>query len=233
MLDGARPRAGQQRRGARDAYSWFARSAQRCPGHVALESAGQHVTYAELRDRAERLSAVLVELRPPRVGLPVGPSPEACSGLLAILRAGATGAPLDPGAPASHVRAVLRATRLDALITDREDADTGFGVPEYLAGVGGADPASVPPAPPLPGSDACILFTRVSGERLRGVPISHRDLADSLDQPVEDGERVPAGLDRASSLAAMFRAWARGGTLVAQHPPAPAGTRPGVRTTSA
>ncbi|WP_145736502.1 AMP-binding protein [Saccharopolyspora dendranthemae] len=224
VLDGARPRADQQRRRARDAYSWFARSAQRCPGHIALESAEQRVTYAELRERAERLSAVLVELRPRRVGLLAGPSPEACAGLLAVLRAGATAVPLDPEEPASHVRAILRATRLDALITDRENADTGFGVPEYLAGVDGADPASVPPAPPLPGSDACILFSRVSAERLRGVPVSHRDLADSLDQAVDDGERVPVGLDRATAITAMFRTWARGGTLVVQHPVAPART---------
>lgn len=230
VLDQARPRAHQQpRQEACDGYSRFERAAKRFPGHVLVDSAEQRVTYAELRERAERLSAVLAECRPRRIGLLAGPSPETCAGLLAILRTGATAVPLDPEDPASQARAIIRATRLDALITDRDNADTGFGVPEYLSGVDGADPASVPPASnSLPDSDACILFTRVSAERLRGVPISHRDLAESLDQVVDE-KPVRAAVDRATSITAMFRTWARGGTLVV--PPGPAGT--GVRTTSA
>lgn len=234
-LDQARPRAHQQpRQEAGDGYSRFERAAERFPDHVAVDAAGQRVTYAELRERAERLSAVLVECRPRRVGLLAGPSPETCAGLLAILRTGATAVPLSPEDPASHVRAIIRATRLDALITDRDNADTGFGVPEYLSGVDGADPASAPPASgSLPDSDACILFTRVSAERLRGVPISHRDLAESLDQVVDDGKRLPAAVDRATSITAMFRTWARGETLVVpREPVAPTGTGTEVRTTS-
>ena len=90
----------------RNAYAWFDRSGDafgdRCH---ALEVAGERLTYAELRRRAERLAARLVKEHggnpPRRVGLLTGRTVTAYAGYLAVLRAGATVVPLNPEHPAS------------------------------------------------------------------------------------------------------------------------------------
>ncbi|GAA5185404.1 D-alanine--poly(phosphoribitol) ligase [Rugosimonospora acidiphila] len=213
----------------RNAYDWFARSADACgDGCHALEVAGERLTYAELRGLAERLAARLIAVNggsaPRRVGLLAGRSVVAYAGYLAVLRAGAAVVPLNPEHPASRIRSIVDAAGIDLVLADTAGAGAGLGVPELVADAyqaGGGSVASPRFRDADPDDIAYIIFTSGSTGVPKGVPITHGNLGAYLGQlasryEIGPGSRVSGNFDLTfdGSVHDLFVTWAGGGTLV-------------------
>ncbi|HEV2734584.1 MAG TPA: condensation domain-containing protein, partial [Longimicrobiaceae bacterium] len=97
-----------------------AEQAARTPDAVALEAAGESLTYAGLTARADRLTSDLRALgvgAEARVGICMERSAEMVVSLLAVLRAGAAYVPLDPEYPAERVAHMLADSGATVLLT--------------------------------------------------------------------------------------------------------------------
>lgn len=91
------------------------------PARPALFVEGQLYTYGELGRLAGGMASVLLAPghdRVERVGILASRSPEAMAGILAAVWAGATFVPLNPKYPEDRLLAILKQSRLDALILD-------------------------------------------------------------------------------------------------------------------
>ncbi|HEX9936027.1 MAG TPA: amino acid adenylation domain-containing protein, partial [Longimicrobium sp.] len=91
-------------------HELFERQVERAPGAVAVEFAGEHLTYAELNRRANRLAHHLRSLgvgAEARVAIALERGAELIVAMLAVLKAGGAYVPLDPGYPAERLRFML------------------------------------------------------------------------------------------------------------------------------
>jgi amino acid adenylation domain-containing protein len=100
----------------------FEEQAAKTPGALAVESAGEQLTYAELNERANRLAH---HLRRCGVGpeslvcLCIERSSEMLTGLLAILKAGGAFVPLDPAYPPQRLAFMLKDARPSVVLTEQ------------------------------------------------------------------------------------------------------------------
>ncbi|MFG2285699.1 amino acid adenylation domain-containing protein [Streptomyces sp. NPDC048595] len=180
----------------------FAGQAARTPDAVALSFGEQQLTFAELDRRANQLAHHLA-------GLGVGAesavavlqerSPDLVVATLAILKAGGTYVPLHSGQPIERMRAALRETSAQVLLTDRamrarfalddaphtvvvDDDDTAF-----------RGPGHAPAVPAAPGQLAYIMYTSGSTGTPKAIGITHHDvlsLASDRCWRSGEGERV-------------------------------------------
>jgi amino acid adenylation domain-containing protein len=101
-------------------HQLFEEQAGRTPEATALEFEGGHLTYAELNERANRLANYLrgAGTGPESVvGVLLERSPEAITGLLAVLKAGGAYLPLDPSNPPERLRFMLTDARVEVVLT--------------------------------------------------------------------------------------------------------------------
>lgn len=213
------------------AYGWFARSAAEFDGEPALEVGEERLTYAELRELAERLAARLIAAAgdgpPRRVGLLASRSVTAYAGYLAVLRAGAAVVPLNPEHPAARTAAIAEAAGLDLVLADPSGAGSDLGVPELVVGPeelaaltkGAAGGRDFPEA--APDDLAYIIFTSGSTGVPKGVPVLNRNVSAYLGQVasrygIGPGSRLSQTFELTfdGSVHDLFVAWAGGGTLV-------------------
>ncbi|MFJ3308263.1 amino acid adenylation domain-containing protein [Streptomyces sp. NPDC086549] len=148
-------------------------------GAVAVEHAGDSVTYARLygsaRDVARRLTArgigqgALVAVALPR-GI------DAVTAILGVLLSGAAYCPLDLAAPADRTTQLLRDAAPALVLTTATRASTFAGTP-VLALDRSDSPLGPAPTPPLPQDSAYVIHTSGSTGRPKGVEISHSALA--------------------------------------------------------
>jgi amino acid adenylation domain-containing protein len=113
-----------EHRGPRDVcvQQLFEEQAARTPGALAVESAGEQLTYAELNERANQLAHYLRRcgVGPEvLVGICVKRSNAMLTGLLAILKAGGAFVPLDPSYPAERLAFMLEDARLSVVLTEQ------------------------------------------------------------------------------------------------------------------
>ncbi|WP_225845354.1 amino acid adenylation domain-containing protein [Streptomyces sp. HPF1205] len=214
------------------AYDWFARSAAAYGYDVtALEVGGEHLSYGELRDLAERLAGRLADAAggaPPRtVGLLAGRSVTAYAGYLAILRAGATVVPLNPDHPPARTSAIAASAGLDLVLTDTPGAGADLGVPvlavgpEERAALAGEPVPDLPFGPAGPDDIAYVIFTSGSTGTPKGVPIPHRNISAYIGRlapryDIGPGSRMSQTFELTfdGSVHDLFVAWAGGATLV-------------------
>ncbi|WP_062218182.1 non-ribosomal peptide synthetase [Streptomyces sp. NBRC 109706] len=153
----------------------FDEQATRTPRAVAVRTAGEELTYAELRLRAERLADRLAAAGagPERfvaIRLPRGT--DLVIAVLAVLKAGAAYLPIDPGYPAARAARMLDEVRPVLVLEDAPD-----------------DPARPPAAPRKPrhpahaahqDHPAYAIYTSGSTGRPKGVVVTRRGLTNQL-----------------------------------------------------
>ncbi|NIF18293.1 non-ribosomal peptide synthetase [Pantoea sp. Cy-639] len=169
-------------------HGLFAAQAERTPGALALTFAGQHLSYAELEQRANRLARALRErgVGPQvRVGLALERSPDMVVGLLAILKAGGAYVPLDPEYPIDRLRYMIEDSRLGLLLGQRGLLERLAPLPEGVASWCLEDDAAhlsgYSDAPldnlNLPQHQAYLIYTSGSTGQPKGVVVSHGEIA--------------------------------------------------------
>ncbi|MEV4706154.1 amino acid adenylation domain-containing protein [Actinoplanes sp. NPDC049316] len=151
--------------------------AQRSPGAVAVESAGQCLTYAQLLAEAAAVAGRLGRLG-------VGPGDVAAvavprgvdlvPALLGVQLAGAAYLPLDPTHPAERLNDLLRDSGARALVTADAAGARGLRLETRVHLAELAPYAGPPPGTPAgPGDPAYVIYTSGSTGRPKGVVITH------------------------------------------------------------
>ncbi|MFJ2980802.1 MULTISPECIES: non-ribosomal peptide synthetase [unclassified Pseudomonas] len=169
-------------------HGLFAAQAARTPQAGALTFAGQHLTYAELDQQANRLARALRErgVGPQvRVGLALERSLEMVVGLLAILKAGGAYVPLDPEYPLDRLRYMIEDSRIGLLLSQRALLETLGELPDGVARWSLEDDAAslsaYSDAPldnlNLPQHQAYLIYTSGSTGKPKGVVVSHGEIA--------------------------------------------------------
>ncbi|MDM3888926.1 non-ribosomal peptide synthetase [Pseudomonas sp. BCRC 81390] len=169
-------------------HGLFAAQVARTPHAVALTFAGQHLTYAELDQQANRLARALRErgVGPQvRVGLALERSLHMVVGLLAILKAGGAYVPLDPEYPLDRLRYMIEDSRIGLLLSQRALLQS---LGELPAGVAcwslEDDTASLSAYSDAPLDNrnlaqhqAYLIYTSGSTGKPKGVIVSHGEFA--------------------------------------------------------
>ncbi|MCO8273920.1 amino acid adenylation domain-containing protein [Actinoplanes sp. TRM 88003] len=201
-------------------HQLFERQAARTPEAVAVVDGLTETTYAGLNARANRLAHHLRGLGvgpEVTVGVCVERSTELVVAVLAVLKAGGSYVPLDPGYPADRLRHMLTDTRTPVLITRRAvlaELPAPAALPVLLddeAAWAGADEQN--PAPlGDPDGNAYVIYTSGSTGRPKGVVCTHRGLVNRLEWTQRTYlrltaadvvlQKIPIGFD--PSLAEIF-----------------------------
>ncbi|MGW3690017.1 amino acid adenylation domain-containing protein [Streptomyces sp. NPDC005125] len=158
--------------------------AHRSPDAVAVESAAEQLTYAQLVGQASALAHRLFEAgvrpgEPVAVAMPRGV--DLVAALLGVQLAGAAYVPLDPEHPADRLNFILRDAGARVLLT----ADTA-GVPGLRAATHihldevAAQQGTAPLAPLHPDTAAYVIYTSGSTGQPKGVLVTHRALANFI-----------------------------------------------------
>ncbi|MGW3204267.1 amino acid adenylation domain-containing protein [Streptomyces sp. NPDC001135] len=164
---------------ARPVLSLIADRAARQGGAVAVEHAGDSVTYARLygtaRDVARRLTARGIG-RGDLVAVALPRGTDAVTALLGVLLSGAAYCPLDPTAPADRTAHLLSEAGPALVLTTSLRARTFAGTPVLALDLPDSSPGPAP-EPPSPEDLAYVIHTSGSTGRPKGVEISHGSLA--------------------------------------------------------
>ena len=165
----------------------FEAQAARTPDAPAVIFEGEHLSYADLNRRANRLARHLIALGagPERlVAIAMPRCADMITAVLAVLKSGAAYVPVDPGYPAERIAFMLAETSPVAVLTTAgvaaglpggspllvlDDPATAAG----LAGLGGEDV----PVAAGPRNAAYVIYTSGSTGRPKGVVIEHGSAA--------------------------------------------------------
>lgn len=176
-------------------HSDFVRQAALSPDRIALRDGDKQLTYRALDQRANQLARALRARgvrRGARVGLCLNRSADMVVSLLAVLKAGGTYVPLDPGFPPARLQYYAEDAQLALLVTEsgiaaapldwaddsaqrvlRLDTDTTW-LSESSDGLpaGGEDAG--------PSDPAYIIYTSGSTGKPKGVCVPHRAVVNFL-----------------------------------------------------
>src|SRR6185369_14505575 len=153
-------------------HQLFKRQVAKTPGALAVEFAGEQLTYAELNERANELAHQLRALGvgpEVLVGLCIERSLELVIGMLGVLKAGGAYVPLDPSYPSE---------RIQFMIDDAKPAVV-LGLDEEFSRGGAAaqrDERVVAPVRRCVGNPAYVIYTSGSTGTPKGVVVTHGNL---------------------------------------------------------
>ncbi|WP_084530632.1 non-ribosomal peptide synthetase [Nocardia miyunensis] len=169
----------------------FGERAAACPDEVALEFGDETMTYAQLREQADRLARLLISrgAGPDTVvGLAMRRSLDLVIGMYAIVRAGAAYLPIDPDHPAERNADILEQARPLCVLTAGADS---VELPQAQArlDIRATDLSAISGAPITdadrhtrlrPEHLAYVIFTSGSTGRPKGVGVSHAAIVNRL-----------------------------------------------------
>jgi amino acid adenylation domain-containing protein len=206
----------------------------RTPDAIAVELAGDTMTYRELDERANQLAHHLRALGiglEMRVGLCVERNLDMYVALLGILKAGAAYVPVEPTTPPARMAAIFADAGAVAVVAHDELAERVSPTLPVVAfdSVAIADyPRSRPAVDVGAAHLAYVIFTSGSTGRPKGVEIEHGMVVNevwglSAIQKIVPGDRVLqfATLAFDASVEQIFTTLLRGATLVARGPEIP------------
>ncbi|HLM54814.1 MAG TPA: amino acid adenylation domain-containing protein [Pyrinomonadaceae bacterium] len=167
-------------------HELFEAQAARTPDALALSGGGDHITYAELNARANRLARRLRALGvgpEEMVGLYFERSAEMVVALLAVLKAGGAYVPLDPAYPADRLAFMLEDSGARLLLTGPGLA----GLPpagrtrvirldDERPAIEGHTSGNLPPIATAD-NPAYVIYTSGSTGRPKGVVVTHANVA--------------------------------------------------------
>ncbi|HET7232108.1 MAG TPA: amino acid adenylation domain-containing protein, partial [Longimicrobium sp.] len=197
-------------------HELFEAQVARTPEAVAVVFEGEHLTYAELNRRANRLAHHLAGLGvgpDVPIGLCVEPGVELMVGVLGVLKAGGGYVPLDPSYPEDRLAYMLADGAPAVLLTaaSLRNRFDGVPVPVLCLDADARQWAGRPTANPArgdlrPDHLAYVIYTSGSTGRPKGVRVEHGALAATL---AAAGRAFGFGADdRAPSLASFaFDIW--------------------------
>ena len=154
------------------AHHLFEAQAAKTPGALAVEFAGEQLTYAELNERANQLAYQLRALGvgpEVLVGLCVERSLELVIGMLGILKAGGAYVPLDPSYPRERLQFMIEDSKPVVIVTQDEVLTT-----DYTDQSRGSDPGLIRGFDPR--HPCYIIYTSGSSGLPKGVAITHGSL---------------------------------------------------------
>jgi amino acid adenylation domain-containing protein len=172
----------------------FERWCDATPDAVAVEFAGETLSYREAEERSNRLAACIIELGLPanaRIAVAVQRSIDLPMVLLAVAKAGHAFVPLDPALPAERVRQIVEAGAISAFVTSGAlMAATETGLPVLDLSRDASRIAAAPSArSPRPAAHtdptAYVIFTSGSTGTPKGVEVGHAALANFLGSMAE------------------------------------------------
>jgi len=224
------------------------RSARRLPGKTALVAGKRRLGFTELDVMSDRLAAALVRrgiVRGDRVALFMANSFEAVVAIIALLKAGAVLAPVDPAAKSDKLALVLNDCRAAAIITQARLAGTAAAalaradsVRIVVVAGGGAAPAAAgclsfeeavtttgnAPAEPGDAGDPAMIFygAQLPGS-LTGVLSTHASMIErvatyQLESSADDLILGTLPLSSEQGLYQVLTALAAGATVVLDQP---------------
>ncbi|MEV6736817.1 Pls/PosA family non-ribosomal peptide synthetase [Streptomyces sp. NPDC051104] len=213
-------------------HHYFESACDHSPWAVALECAGQRVTYADLDARANQVAHHLrrLGLGPgARVALMVPRSVEMYACLLGVCKAGAAFVPVDPEAPPDRVAFILGDAGAAALLTTSAlGAGTPRRCPVIETDTQARDLARLPTTrPPAAEPDeddpvAYVMYTSGSSGRPKGVEIAQSSICNFLRvvtpvYGIRADDRVYQGMTLSFdfSIEEIWPTWTVGATLVA------------------
>ncbi|MFI8458177.1 amino acid adenylation domain-containing protein [Kitasatospora sp. NPDC085464] len=196
-----------------------AQHAAAAPQAVAVECAGERLTYAELDARANQVAHLLGEHgvgRGDPVAVCAGRDTEVVVALLGVLKAGGYYVPLDPEYPAERLAFMAADSGARILLVQPEsahrfDAVPGLhAVPMAKGPVAPGRPTTPPPVATHPDDLAYLMYTSGSTGRPKGVGITHRNvmrLVHGVDYVDLDPGQVVLMLASLSFDASTFEIW--------------------------
>ncbi|RBY81398.1 hypothetical protein DQ239_02065 [Blastococcus sp. TF02-09] len=217
--------------GCRRLSRYFERACDSRPSAIALECDGEHLSYADLDARANRLANLLLSRdvgSGVRVGILLHRSVDTYVALLAVTKTEATFVPIDPAAPADRLEFIAEDSDLGLVVTTTSFAATYAGLPCAVLPLDDLVPQlamqpSTRPAVETDGDPVCyIIYTSGSSGRPKGVEITQSSICNFIGivpalYGVEPTDRVYQGMTIAFdfSIEEIWPTWAVGATLVA------------------
>ncbi|MEG1681341.1 MAG: amino acid adenylation domain-containing protein, partial [Stenotrophomonas sp.] len=152
---------------------------------VAVSCAGQHLTYAQLEARANRMAHYLINqgIGPEHfVGIALERSLEVITSFLAVMKAGAAYVPLDIDYPPERIKWAMQDSAMTLLITrgavyERLPQDTGVPCTDLDSLDLSAFPAHTPVQRSGGDNLAYLIYTSGSTGNPKGVSVTHAPLA--------------------------------------------------------
>ena len=192
------------------AHHLFEAQAAKTPSAVAVEFAGEQLTYGELNERANRLAHYLRGLGvgpESLVGICIERSIEMLTGLLAILKAGGAFVPLDPAYPPQRLSFMIEDARPPVVLTKQRwlqklpESETQIVCVDDGAQLPGRESAENLHDTVTPENLAYVIYTSGSTGAPKGVAITHG----SLMNLVRWHQRVyqVSSADRATQIAGL------------------------------
>ena len=139
------------------------------PGLTAVSAGARTVTYAELEEETQALTARLLAQATDQelIGISTTRGVEMIIGVLAILRAGKGYVPLDPAYPPARLARMIANAGLTTCLAPAAETDLFTGLNLQVLAAGGAAADTLPPH--LPGPLAYVLYTSGSTGEPKGV----------------------------------------------------------------